>query len=91
MCGLIPLRRRYRLLRRQVLSPPQSSPGRGLRHNLQRLIFGERPGRRSLRSATNRSCRIHVAEAIVFCGKGRHGESHGEEKEGQEENQVLLK
>jgi hypothetical protein len=28
---------------------------------------------------------------LLFSGKGRHGESHGEEKEGQEENQVVLK
>ena len=28
---------------------------------------------------------------LFFYGKGRHGESHGEEKEGQEENQVDLK
>jgi hypothetical protein len=28
---------------------------------------------------------------LFFYGKGRHGESHGEEKEGQEENQVDVK
>jgi hypothetical protein len=28
---------------------------------------------------------------LFFSGKGRHGESHGEEKESQEENQVVLK
>ena len=39
----------------------------------------------------NRSCRIHVAKAIIFTVRGQRGESYGEEKEGQEENQVVLK
>jgi hypothetical protein len=38
---------------------------------------------------------VHVAfmslRPLFFSGKGRHGESHGEEKESQEENQVVLK
>jgi len=33
----------------------------------------------------------HVAEAIVLLRKGRHGESHGEEEEGQKENQADIK
>jgi hypothetical protein len=38
---------------------------------------------------------VHVAfmslKPLFFYGKGRHGESHGEEEEGQEENQADIK
>jgi hypothetical protein len=38
---------------------------------------------------------VHVAfmslRPLFFFGKGRHGERHAEEKESQEENQVVLK
>jgi hypothetical protein len=43
-----------------------------------------------IRSATNRSCRIHIAEAMFSYGEGlQQGESHGEEKEQEEQVEDL--
>jgi hypothetical protein len=72
-----------------ALCQKRTSPDGGLGRDPLRLVFGG-----SLDTAcSNPPQTVHVAfmslKPLFFYGKGRHGESYGEEKEGQEENQDL--